>query len=164
MLYVIRLTKGDCIIAAGRDEQAVCDLAKRLAAEDGETVVSIREIGRFGVRLSPNDEGSLEIHSFDDSTLDDVLLNEYPALNDAFREANAVPLMPHARSDQSPSDQSLIAQLKQAHEQNADTIRKGLRKERQRFAAEAELGTEAKIGSTPKLQERRKEERRAAHR
>src|ERR1700722_17395412 len=178
MLYVIRLTKGDCIIAAGRDEQAVCDMAKCLAAEDGETVASIRAIGRLGIRLSPNDEGSVEIHSWDDSTLDDGLVNEYPLLNQAFHAANAVPLIANVPSDQVQSDhprggrprgdRPFIAQLKQAHEQNTEIIRKGLRLERQRFAPAAGPNSEAEIGSESKFQDRRqdrrKEERRAAHR
>ena len=157
MLYVLRLAKGDCILAGCPDQQSVCDLASRLTAEDGESVVSIREISRVGIRLSPNDEGSLEIHSWDDVTLDDVLVNEYPALNEAFHAANGVPLVP-ARSDQ-----PFLTQLKQAHEQNTEIIRKGLLEEQQRFSPETKLSSETKISSESRLQDRRKEDRRAAH-
>jgi hypothetical protein len=134
MLYIMRLIHGDCIIASARDERSALDLADRLANEDGETVVSVRELPRFALRLSPNDEASMEVHSWEDSTLDDVLINEYPALNDAFRAANAVPFMPRAQVDE-----PLFAQLSEAHEQNTEIIRKGLRREQQRFGPEPAL-------------------------
>jgi hypothetical protein len=128
MLYVMRLTGGDCVIASACDEQSAHDIASSLAAEDGEIVVSIRELDRFGVRFSPNDQGNLEVHCWDDATLDNVLVNEYPVLNDAFHAANAVPLMP-AIDEKTP----LMMQLKQAYEQNAEIIRNGLRVEKERL-------------------------------
>jgi hypothetical protein len=136
MLYIMRLAKGDCIIASARDERSAHDLADKLGQEDGETVVSVRELPRFAVRLSPNDDASLEVHSWDDSTLDDVLVNEYPALNDAFRAANAAPFLPEAQADE-----PLFAQLSEAHEKNTEIIREGLRMERQRLSPEPVLKT-----------------------
>lgn len=128
MLYVVRLMKGDCIIVAASDKQNALEFAHRLGGEDRESVASVRELSRFGVRLSPNEEGSLEVDSWDDRTLDDVLANEYPVLNEAFQAANAVPFMSRERATE-----PLMDQLKRAHEQNTEIIRKGLRLERQRF-------------------------------
>ena len=92
MLYVMRLAKGDCILASAGDECSARELAGHLLADDGETVVSVRELAGLGVRMSPNEQGSLDVHSWDDATLDDILDHEYPALHDAFRAANSRPL------------------------------------------------------------------------
>lgn len=86
MLYVLRLSGGDCIVTAAEDERSA--LACTLKLADGETVMSIRPLSGFTVRFSPTDSGSLEVSSWDDFSLDDILAKEYPILNEAFRRAN----------------------------------------------------------------------------
>lgn len=132
MLYVLRLAQGDCVIVYTRDEQSARELASRLAGEDGGTIVSARELSDFAVRLSPNDEASLGIHSWNDSALDNILAQEYPALNDAFRAANRTPILTKA-----DAGRPLMPQLKQAYEENTAIIRKGLQAERERFGSES---------------------------
>ena len=78
MLYVLRLPSGDCIVAAAEDESSVRALMGTLGLEPGEIPATIRPLSRFAVRLSPTDEGSLEVNSWDDATLDDFLAHEYP--------------------------------------------------------------------------------------
>ena len=131
MLYVLRLSTGDCIIVEAQDQSIARDLAVSSGLEEGEAVVSVRALPRFAARFSPNDSASLDAGSWDDATLDDILVHEYPLLNDAFRQANSVPLMP--ATSVTPE---VLNQLKEAHEQNLEIIRKGLRMELQRFAAE----------------------------
>src|SRR5215472_10562311 len=67
MLYVLRLSTGDLIVAAAENESRARALASTLELEDGEEVVSIRALPKFAARLSPTDSGSLEVHSWDDS-------------------------------------------------------------------------------------------------
>jgi hypothetical protein len=124
MLYVLRLSTGDCVVAAAEDESSACSLATSFGLEDGEQIVSVRLLSRFAVRLSPTDSGSLEVKSWDDSTLDDMLAHEYPILNEAVRSANSVPFMPRSRSDK-----PVLDQLKQAYNQNTEIIREGLQRE-----------------------------------
>jgi hypothetical protein len=131
MLYVLRFSSGDCIIAAARDEKGARELADKIGFEESETIVSIRPISRFGVRLSPNDGGSLEVNSWDDSTLDDILIHEYPILNQALQKANSVPFVPSPNGEK-----SVVDQLRNAHEQNSEIIREGLRQEIDRLTSE----------------------------
>ncbi|HEY3974345.1 MAG TPA: hypothetical protein VGM18_15170 [Candidatus Sulfotelmatobacter sp.] len=132
MLYVLRLTSGDCIVTAARNEVNAREQASSLGLEAGESVASARPMSRFALRLSPTDNGSLEVNSWDDSTLDDILMNEYPLLNKAFRTANSVRFMP------SPNSQKpLLEQLRDAHEQNLEIIRKGLHQELERLVQES---------------------------
>jgi hypothetical protein len=142
MLFVMRLTQGDCVIASACDERSARDIASHLAAQDEEIVVSIRELDRFGVRFSPNDQGSLEVHCWDDATLDNVLANEYPVLNEAFRRANAAPLVPANHAPADHAAKPLMTTLKEAYEKNTEVIRQGLRLERQRFSSERALKTQ----------------------
>ncbi len=134
MMYVMRLMNGDCVIASAHNEQSARDFADHLGIDDAQPVVSIRELSRFGVRFSPDDQGSLEVHSWDDAALDDILANEYPVLNDAFRRANAVPLMAATGSTESS-----MLQLKHGYEANTAIIREGLRLERKRLSSEPAL-------------------------
>jgi len=132
MLYVLRLSGGDCIVTAAEDERSA--LACTLKLADGETVVSVRLLSSFAVRFSPTDSGSLEVSSWDDFSLDDILANEYPILNEAFRRANSVRFMPPLNSDE-----PLFAQLSAAHEQNTQIIAKGLKVELERLSSESAI-------------------------
>lgn len=134
MLYVLRFGKGDCAVVSACDEQSARELAHQLGMEDHDTPVSVRELGSFAVRFSPNEEGSLEIRCWNDSTLDDILVHEYPILRDAFRAANAVSFMPAAEAGQ-----AFAAELKRAYEQNVGIIRKGLLQEKHRFDSDPVL-------------------------
>ena len=60
-----------------------------------------------------------------------MLAHEYPVLNEAYRQANSLPLMEAASVTR-----DTLGQLKEAHEKNLEIIRKGLRLELQRFATE----------------------------
>lgn len=124
LLYVLRLSTGDCVVAMAEDETCARSLATSFGLQDGEEIVSVRRLSRFAARLSPTDGGSLEVNVWEDATLDDVLGHEYPILNEALRSANSVPFMP-ARA----SDKPVLDQLKQAYEQNAEIIRAGLQRE-----------------------------------
>jgi hypothetical protein len=129
MLYVLRLSTGDAIVAAAENERNARAMASALELEDGEEIVSVRALPKFAARLSPTNSGSLEIHSWDDSTLDDLLAHEYPLLNEALHSANSVRFMPPTASDK-----PVLDQLKQAYERNTEIIREGLQRERERLA------------------------------
>jgi hypothetical protein len=129
MLYVLRLSTGDCVVAAAEDEIGARSLATSFGLQDGEEIVSVRPLLRFAARLSPNEGGSLEVNCWDDSTLDDMLAHEYPILNKALRSANSIPFMPRSRSDK-----PVLDQLKQAYERNTDIIREGLQRELARLS------------------------------
>jgi len=135
MLYVMRLMNGDSIIADARDEQSARDFVRTLEGEDAAATVSIRRLPRFAVRFSPNDRGTLEVNSWDDATLDDVLAQEYPVLNAALDEANKVPFVA------AKTGKPVMSQLREAHERNAQIIRKGLEEEQQRFSHATQLKT-----------------------
>ena len=129
MLYVLRLSTGDSIVAAAENENSARALASALELEDGEEVVSVRPLSKFAARLSPTDSGSLEVHFWDDSTLDDLLAHEYPLLNESLHSANSVRFMPPTTSDK-----PVLDQLKQAYERNTEIIREGVQRERERLA------------------------------
>lgn len=128
MVYVLRLSSGDCVLADAPNERIARDLADTLGLEQDETVVEIRALPRFAVRLSPTDSGSLEVNSWDDSTLDDILTHEYPLLEEAFRRANSMRFMPAPTPTR-----AVLEQLKESYEQNTEIIRKGLRQELERY-------------------------------
>jgi hypothetical protein len=131
MLYVLRLSSGGCIVAAAGDEKSARELANKMDLQERETIASIRPLSRFGVRFTPTDSGSLEVDSWDDSTLDDILIHEYPILNQALQKANSVRFVP------SPNrEKPVLDQLRNAHQQNSEIIRKGLRQEIERLASE----------------------------
>ena len=131
MLYILRLSTGDCIIVEAQDQEIARDLAIASGLEEGESVVSLRLLSRFAARFSPNDDASLNVSSWDDATLDDILAHEYPLLNEAFRQANSLPLM-----EAGSINRDTLNQLKEAHEKNLEIIRKGLRMELEKFAPE----------------------------
>jgi hypothetical protein len=132
MLYVLRLSSGDSIVAAAEDESCARALAEKLGAmEENETIASVRRLSTFTVRLSPTDRGTLAVNVWEDSTLDDILGHEYPVLNQALKKANAVPFLP------SPDrEKAILDQLKAADEKNAEIIRQGLRQEIERLSSE----------------------------
>lgn len=111
MLYVLRLSTGDCVVTAAEDEHMARSLAGSLDLAHGEEIASVRPLSRFALRLSPTDAGSLDVNSWDDSTLDDMLAHEYPILNEALRSANSSRFIPR-----SASDKPVLDQLKQAYE------------------------------------------------
>jgi len=129
MLYVLRMTGGDCVVLTASDENQARELAGNFGLEGGEGIVSIRPLSDFGVRLSPNESGSLDVNCWNDATLDDILSHEYPALNEALRTANSVRFMPSPNSDQ-----PLVIQLREAHEKNTEIIRQGLQDEQLRLS------------------------------
>jgi hypothetical protein len=131
MLYVLRLSSGDCMVAASEDERSARELAGRMGLQEGETIASIRPLSRFGVRFSPTDSGSLDVNSWDDSTLDDILIHEYPILNEALQKANAMRFVPTPNREK-----PVLDQLRDAHEKNSEIIRKGLRQEVERLTSE----------------------------
>jgi len=136
MLYVLRLTSGDCIVAAARDENDARDCATHLGLETGESIATVRELPQFTLRFSPTEMGSLEVNSWSDATLDDILAHEYPALDEAFRSANSAEFM------SSPNlNGPLIDRLRKAYERNTEIIRKGLRQEQERFSSAQVLKT-----------------------
>jgi len=127
MLYVLRLANGDAVIASARDGTDAREAACRLGLEAGEEVVSVRKLPHFCVRLSPADSGTLEVHSWEDATLDDILIHEYPQLNDAIRTANRVRFIPDP-----DLGRPIFAQLREAYERNKEIIREGIRQEQER--------------------------------
>jgi hypothetical protein len=138
MLYVLRLSSGDCIVTAAESESRARQSATELGLEEGETVASVRALAELTVRLSPTDSGSLDVNSWADATLDDILTHEYPILNEALHKANSVAFMPPPNSNR-----PLFEQLKEAHEQNTEIIRKGLQVELQRRCSEAPVQQKA---------------------
>lgn len=132
MLYVLRLSSGDCILAAAEDEISARALASTLGLQADETVATVRALPGFGVRLSPTDNGTLEVDSWDDATLDDFLVHEYPLLNEALHTANSVRFI----SNPDPTT-PVLDQLREAHAQNVKIIREGLQRERARLNSTA---------------------------
>lgn len=130
MLYVLRLFSGDCIVVAAEDESSARALAGVLDLEADQTVAAVRVLPRFAVRLSPTDNGTLEVDSWDDATLDDLLIHEYPLLNEALHKANSVRFMPTP-----DPTKPVLDELRQAHAQNVKIIREGLQRERARLSS-----------------------------
>ena len=137
MLYVLRLSSGDCIVTAASNERRARELAGTLGLEQDEIVVDMRPLSRFAVRFSPTDCASLEVNCWDDSTLDDILRHEYPLLEEAFRLANSVRFMPAPNASR-----PVLEQMKSAFEQNTETIRQALREEIDRLKSPEVLPTQ----------------------
>jgi len=131
MLFILRLTNGDCVITMAADEQGARAAATKLSANDRTQVASVRPFGRLAVQFSPTEDGSLEVTRWDDATLDDILKSEYPLLNEAFRRANAEPF---ARA--TDPEEPILSHLRAAHQRNTEIIRQGLQLERERFSKE----------------------------
>jgi hypothetical protein len=142
MLYILRLSNGDCILATGDSDYSARESAAKLCGDDAAQIASLRPLEKLAIRLSPNEEGSLELAHWDDATLDGILASEYPLLNEAFRRANAVPFV------QMPNPQEpVLTQLKAAYERNTDIIRQGLQQEQRRFAQVASAGSNTGVKS-----------------
>jgi hypothetical protein len=132
MLFILRLTNGNCVILLASDEQNAQQSLEQMGCEEGVNVVSIRALDHFGVHLSPTEDGSLQILSWDDSALDSILEMEYPFLQRAFQEANS-------RSfGQADADEPSIVRLNAEFERNTEIMRRALRVERERFAPKAD--------------------------
>jgi hypothetical protein len=129
MLYILRLTNGDCVLALAADECSARQMAGKLSGEEGAEVTTVRTLDNFAVQLSPTEEGTLEVAHWDDAALDGILASEYPLLFEAYRRANAQPLLTAPSSEE-----KTMAHLEAAYEQNTEIIRQGLRSERQRYS------------------------------
>ncbi len=127
MMYIVRMTNGDCVAAMAADERGARSIAMKLRLDETAEVASIRRIDGFAVQLTPTEDGSLEATHWDDATLDGILAHEYPLLREAFQRANAEPLLP--RKD---SPEPAMERLHSAYKRNLDGIREGLRQELQR--------------------------------
>lgn len=128
MLYILRLANGDCVVVAATDENSARATARNLSPDPCAEIVKVRRLNRFSVQLSPTEEGSLEVAQWDDATLDGILVNEYPLLDQAYRQANAEPV---SRSPVKVTP--AISHLQAWHQANTEIIREGLRRERARF-------------------------------
>lgn len=131
MLFILRLTNGNCVILLAADEQNARQLLRKIDCGDGE-IVSVRALDRFGVHLSPTEDGSLEILSWEDSALDSILQNEYPFLQRAFHEANS------RAFEQAATDEPSILRLNAEFERNTEIIRRAVRVERERCGSKAD--------------------------
>jgi len=132
MLYVLRLTNGNCIVLLASDEPSARSRAQQMDFFEQAEVASVRQIENFAVQLSPTEDGSLEIVDWDEGALDSILVNEYPVLQEAYREANARPFAKAA------PDQPVIVRLNAEFERNTEAMRDALRIERQRFMPKAD--------------------------
>lgn len=134
MLFVLRLSTSDSIITMAQDEESARLQTGSLKLEEGEFIVSVRPLPSFAFRVSPCEHGDLDVHSWDATTLEDILVNEYPIFHEALRAANSVRFMP-------PPDPSrpLAEQLREAHQQNAEILRKGIQEEATRMSSDAAL-------------------------
>ena len=97
MIYILRLTNGDCVVAMAADESGARRVAICITTLDGAPeIATIRKLGTFGVRFSPTEDGSLQVTHWDDATLDSIFTNEYPLLNEACERAHTEPFLPAA--------------------------------------------------------------------
>ncbi|MGO8796419.1 MAG: hypothetical protein ACLQLC_16480 [Candidatus Sulfotelmatobacter sp.] len=139
MMFIVRLTDGNCVIAMAADERSAGESALKLSLDKAAEVATIRPLEGFAVQLTPTEDGSLEATHWDDATLESILAHEYPLLNEAYRRANGEPLMPAAQK----IDESSLSQLHAAYQRNLEKIREGLGRELQR-PVEAELVRKSK--------------------
>ncbi len=128
MLYILRLANGDSVVALAADEDCARQTALQLLPEHSAEVSTVRRLEDFAIQLSPTVEGSLEIALWEDAALDGILAAEYPALYAAYQRANAQPF-----TDASAAGTPSIERLRAWHEGNAEIIREGLRRERERL-------------------------------
>ncbi len=128
MLYILRLSSGNCIVVIASNAQKARSSVRQLDSLHGESVVSIRRLEGFEIKLSPTAEGSLEIIGWNDTALDSILANEYPVLYDAYRRANAQPFA--AAAPGTPPLQHLRIEF----QRNTEIIRAALGEEQRRLA------------------------------
>jgi hypothetical protein len=133
MLYIVRLTNGNCAILLAPDELSARAAVKQMN-ENGraEDIASIRPLDDFRVQLCPTEDGTLEVLHWDDSVLDGILANEYPLLHQAYREANALSF------EKPAADEPGILRLNAEFERNTEIMREALRQERKRFSPKAD--------------------------
>jgi hypothetical protein len=53
MLYILRLTDGDCVVTLADNEQGAREAAQKLTYYEATTVASIRSLENFAVRFVP---------------------------------------------------------------------------------------------------------------
>lgn len=134
MMYIVRLTNGDCVVVLAADDSNARAIALKLSLDETVEVASVRPLDHFAVLFSPKEDGSLEAAHWDDATLESILANEYPLLSEAYRRANAEPLLPISNSGE-----AAMPQLQAAYERNVDLIRQGVEREMQRHIQPALL-------------------------
>ncbi len=129
MLYILRFTNGTCVVALAADEAAARQSALKIPLEDGVEIATVRPLDHFAVQLAPTEDGSLDVVHWDAATLDDVLISEFPLLDQAIRRANAQPFVNPAGT--SPAG---LGGLQAWYEKNNEIIGEALRQERDRLA------------------------------
>jgi hypothetical protein len=131
MFFILRLTNGDCVVTTALGQDQARKNAASVCADEATEVASVRLLPEFTLQFSPTDEGSLEVKRWHEATLDGILANEYPLLEEAYHRANAEPftkLPDHEKPN--------LEHLKAANERNREIIRTGLELELQRFGKE----------------------------
>jgi hypothetical protein len=128
MLYILRLTDGDCVVTLASDEQGAREAAQKLTYDEATTVASVRPLDNFSVRFCPTEDGSLQAEEWSGCALDGILAAEYPLLYGAYCKANAIPFTQRAESDE-----PILMHLEAEFERNTEMIRSSLVLERQRF-------------------------------
>jgi hypothetical protein len=142
MLYVLRLSDGDCVVVLASDEQEARRATNDLDPDNPTEIVSVRQLEGFALRLSPTEEASLEISGWNDATLDSILSREYPLLEEAYRRANA------ERFDQSQDPkQPALSRLRSQFERNTEAIRKALELELHKFRRPIRVSAKAGRGN-----------------
>jgi hypothetical protein len=131
MLYIVRLTNGNCVILLATDEVSARSVAKQMN-DECEGIASIRPLENFRLQLCPTEDGTLEVLHWDESVLDCILENEYPLLHHAYREANACAF------EKPDADEPAILRLNAEFERNTEIMRQALRLERKRFSPKAD--------------------------
>ena len=133
MLYILRLTDGNCLVVLAANEPSARQIAGKVTLDSAAEVVSARRLQDFAVLLCPTEDGSLDVSQWDDTTLDNILATEYPSLNEAYRAANS-------QSFEKPpgAPPSNLGALNTWHEKNLGVIRQGLEIERKKFQRKPE--------------------------
>lgn len=126
MIFLLRLASGDCVVTSARNEAEAREQSA-LIREPGDEILSVREIPKLALRLTPSEAGTLDVERWDDATLDDILRHEYPILNEAIQNANRMSFLPSP----DPS-RPILEQLRVAYQENTEVIREGIRQEQQR--------------------------------
>src|ERR1700722_17710033 len=122
MLYILRLTDGNCLVVLAANEHAARQIAGRMNGDSAADVVSVRRLQDFAVLLCPTEDGSLDVSQWDDTTLDNILATEYPSLNEAYRAANS------QRFEKPPgAPPSNLGALNTWHEKNLGSFARVLR-------------------------------------
>jgi hypothetical protein len=130
MLYILRLTNGNCLVVLAANEPAARRIAGKVTLDSAGDVVTVRRLQDFAVLLCPTQDGSLDVSQWDDTTLDNVLATEYPSLNEAYRAANS-----QCFEKPSGAPASNLEALNSWHEKNLGIIRQGIEIERKKFNA-----------------------------